>query len=94
MPERVPNTEQLDEHLLEIVHALHGAVRQGVSHTDDAKITDRVIEDCKKLLDVIMAGNECFESSWITDKNPTALLPALFDPCGTVERSRKPANPP
>ena len=58
MPERVPNTEQLDEHLLEIVHALHRAVRQGVSHTDDAKITDKVIEDCKKLLNVIMAGNE------------------------------------
>jgi len=94
MLERAPNTEQLEEQLLEIVHALHRAVRQGVSHTDDAKITDRVIEDCKKLLDVIMAGNECVESSWITDKDPTALLPALFDPCGTVERSRKPANPP
>ncbi|HEX5605539.1 MAG TPA: hypothetical protein VFY96_03430, partial [Candidatus Binatia bacterium] len=56
MPERATNTEQLDEHLLEVVRALHGAVRQGVSHTDDAKITDQAIEDCKEILDVIMAG--------------------------------------
>lgn len=56
MPETAPNTEQLDAHLLEVVHALHGAVKQGVSHTDDAKITDKAIEDCKEILDVIMAG--------------------------------------
>jgi hypothetical protein len=56
MPEQAPNSERLDEHLLEVVRALHGAVRQGVSHTDDPKMTDQAIEDCKEILDVIMAG--------------------------------------
>ena len=50
------NTEPLDEHLLEVVRALHGAVKQGVSHTDDARIVDAAIADCKEILDVIMAG--------------------------------------
>ena len=57
MPEAAANTEQLDEHLLEVVRALHGAVKQGVSHTDDPKIVDAAIADCKEILDVIMAGN-------------------------------------
>jgi hypothetical protein len=57
MPKRAANTEQLDEHLLEVVRALHGAVKQGVSHTDDPKIADQAITDCKEILDVIMAGN-------------------------------------
>ena len=57
MPDPAPITETLDEHLLEVVRALHGAVKQGVSHTDDPKIVDKAIADCKELLDVIMAGN-------------------------------------
>ena len=56
MPQPTPNAEPLDEHLLEVVRALHGAVKQGVSHADDAKITDQAIADCKEILDVIMAG--------------------------------------
>jgi hypothetical protein len=56
MPEPAPNTEQLDVHLLEVVRALHGAVKQGVSHATDAKIIDKAITDCKEILDVIMAG--------------------------------------
>jgi hypothetical protein len=57
MPDPVPITEPLDEHLLEVVRALHGAVKQGVSHTDDPKVVDKAIADCKEILDVIMAGN-------------------------------------
>jgi hypothetical protein len=57
MPETAANTEQLDEHLLEVVRALHGAVKQGVSHTNDPDIADKAIADCKEILDVIMAGN-------------------------------------
>jgi len=57
MPQATPNTEALDEHLLEVVRALHGAVKQGVSHTDDPKIVAKAIADCKEILDVIMAGN-------------------------------------
>ena len=57
MPQAAPNTEKLDEHLLEVVRALHGAVKQGVSHSKDPKIMDNAIGDCKEILDVIMAGN-------------------------------------
>jgi hypothetical protein len=62
MPHVAPNTEKLDEHLLEVVRALHGAVKQGVSHANDAKAVDRAISDCKEILDVIMAGNV---SEWL-----------------------------
>ena len=57
MPQPTPNAEPLDEHLLEVVRALHGAVKQGVSHTDDPKVVDKAIADCKEILDVIMTGN-------------------------------------
>ncbi|HVO95277.1 MAG TPA: hypothetical protein VMT22_20645 [Terriglobales bacterium] len=57
MPQAAPNTEKLDEHLLEVVRALHGAVKQGVSHKDDPKVMDKAIHDCKEILDVIMEGH-------------------------------------
>jgi len=57
MPQTAPNTEKLDEHLLEVVRALHGAVKQGVSHSDDPKVVEKAIRDCKEILDVIMAGD-------------------------------------
>jgi hypothetical protein len=57
MPQAAPNTEKLDEHLLEVVRALHGAVKQGLSHSNDSKVADNTIRDCKEILDVIMAGN-------------------------------------
>ena len=47
----------MDEHLLEVVRALHGAVKQGVSHKDEAQVMDKAIRDCKEILDEIMAGN-------------------------------------
>jgi len=56
MPQAAPDTEKLDEHLLEVVRALHGAVKQGVSHSNDPKIVDNAIKDCKEILDVIMEG--------------------------------------
>ena len=56
MPQAASNIEKLDEHLLEVVRALHGAVKQGVSHANDAKVVDNAIGDCKEILDVIMAG--------------------------------------
>ena len=57
MPQAVPNTEEMDQHLLEVVRALHGAVKQGVSHKDDPKLMERAISDCKEILDVIMKGD-------------------------------------
>jgi hypothetical protein len=59
-----PNTEKLDEHLLEVVRALHGAVKQGVSHSNDPTVVENAIGDCKEILDVIMAGNM---SEWMIE---------------------------
>lgn len=57
MPEAAPDAEKLDEHLLEVVRALHGAVKQGMSHANDPKVIENAIADCKEILDVIMAGD-------------------------------------
>lgn len=62
MPQAAPNIEKLDDHLLEVVRALHGAVKQGVSHANDVKVAANAIGDCKEILDVIMAGNV---SEWL-----------------------------
>ena len=56
MPKAATNIEKLDEHLLEVVRALQGAVRRGVSHSNDPKFMDNAIADCKEILDVIIAG--------------------------------------
>lgn len=48
MPQAAFDTEALDEHLLEVVRALHGAVKQGVSHSKDPKVMDNAIRDCKE----------------------------------------------
>ena len=56
MPHAAPDTEKLDEHLLEVVRAQPGAVQQGVSHMNDVKVMDKAIADSKEILDVIMAG--------------------------------------
>jgi len=62
MPQPAHNIEKLDEHLLEVVRALHGAVKQGVSHTNEPKVMDNAIRDCKEILDEIMTGNV---SEWL-----------------------------
>jgi hypothetical protein len=62
MSQAAPNTEKLDEHLLDVVRALHGAVKQGVSHSNDPKVMDNAIRDCKEILGVVMAGNV---SEWL-----------------------------
>jgi hypothetical protein len=62
MSQAAPDTEKLDEHLLEIVRALHGAVKRGISHSYDPNVVDNAIRDCREILDVIMAGNV---SEWV-----------------------------
>ena len=57
MPQALANIEQLDEHLMEVVRALHGAVKQGVSHKDDSKVMETAIRDFKEILDEVMKGN-------------------------------------
>jgi hypothetical protein len=62
MPQPAHTIEKLDEHLLEVVRALHGAVKQGVSHANEPKVMDNAIRDCKEILDEIMTGNV---SEWL-----------------------------
>ena len=62
MPQPAHNVEKLDEHLLQVVRALHGAVKPGVSHSNEPKVMDNAIQDCKEILDEIMTGNV---SEWL-----------------------------
>jgi hypothetical protein len=57
MPLALQNIEKLDDHLLEVVRALHGAVKQGMAHAKEPKVMDRAIGDCEEILEVIMEGN-------------------------------------
>ena len=56
MPQPVTDIDKMDEHLLEVVQALHGAVKRGIPNVKDPKIADKAIHDCKEILDVIMEG--------------------------------------
>ncbi len=56
------NTEELDEHIKEVVNALHGAVNWAMPHLQDPKIVDKAIQDCKEILDVVMEGKV---SDWL-----------------------------
>jgi hypothetical protein len=60
--EPAANTEKLDEHLKEVVQALHGAVTWGMSHQKDPRAVDKAIQDCKEILDGVMEGKV---SEWI-----------------------------
>lgn len=57
MSKAAKNTVELDEHLNDVVSALHGAVGQALPHLDDAAVIDRTLRDCKEMLDEVMAGN-------------------------------------
>ncbi len=56
------NTVEMDEHLKEMVTALHGAVNWAMPHIKDPKIANKAIQDCKEILDVVMEGNV---SEWL-----------------------------
>ncbi|OGP29387.1 MAG: hypothetical protein A2038_15925 [Deltaproteobacteria bacterium GWA2_57_13] len=61
MPQ-APNNEALDEHLKDVVQALHGAINWAMPHMNDPKIVDKAIQDCKEILDVVMEGKV---SDWL-----------------------------
>ena len=61
MPQ-APNTEAMDEHLKDVVQALHGAVNWAMPHLKDSKIVDKAIQDCKEILDVVIEGKV---SEWL-----------------------------
>ena len=50
------HTIELDEHLKEVVQALHSAVNYAMPHIRDPKVADKAIEDCKEILDTVMEG--------------------------------------
>ena len=63
MVQAAPDTEALDEHLKEVVRALHAAVNRAMPHVkDDPALVDKAIQDCKEMLDVVLEGNV---SEWI-----------------------------
>ena len=52
------NARALDEHLQEMVLALHAAVSRAMPHlNDDPALVDRAIRDCEEILDVVLEGN-------------------------------------
>jgi len=60
---KVPHTDALDEHLKEMVRALHAAINRSLPHlNDDPPLVDQAIRDCKDILDVVMKGNV---SEWL-----------------------------
>lgn len=61
MPQ-APHTVELDEHLKEVVQALHGAVNWAMPHVGDPKVVDKAIRDCKEILDVVLEGKV---SEWL-----------------------------
>lgn len=61
MPQ-APNTVEMDEHLKEVVRALHSAVNYAMPHVNDPKVADKAIRDCKEILDVVMEGRV---SEWL-----------------------------
>ncbi len=56
--EPTPISEPLDGFLLEVVQVLRRAVDWGIQSLDkDPAAADRTINDCKEILDTIMAGH-------------------------------------
>ena len=59
---QAPHTVELDEHLKEVVAALHQAVNYGLPHVNEPQIVDKTIANCKDILDDVMEGKV---SDWI-----------------------------
>ena len=60
---QAPHTEAIDQHLKQMVQALHAAINRAVPHVnDDPKLVDQAVRDCKEILDVILEGNV---SEWV-----------------------------
>lgn len=53
-----PNFQALDEHMQEMVLALHAAVKGAMPHIkDDPALVDQAIRDCEEILEVVLEGN-------------------------------------
>ena len=59
------NTHALDEHLKEMVLALHAAVNRAMPHVnDDPALVDQALRDCQEILEVVLEGNV---TEWLGD---------------------------
>ena len=67
-----PNTRALDEHMNEMVLALHAAVNRAMPHVhDDPELVEQALRDCGEILDLLLEGNV---SAWLgeTPDPPTS----------------------
>ena len=70
MPQ-APHTEAIDQHLKQMVQALHAAINRAIPHVnDDPKLVDQAVRDCKEILDVILEGNV---SEWIGEPTGSSV---------------------
>jgi len=57
------NTQALDDHMKELVLALHAAVNRAMPHVkDDPELVDQALRDCREILEVVLDGNV---SEWL-----------------------------
>ncbi len=57
------NTQALDDHMKELVLALHAAVNRAMPHVkDDPGLVDQALRDCQEILEVVLEGNV---SEWL-----------------------------
>jgi len=57
------NTQALDDHMKELVLALHAAVNRAMPHVkDDPGLVDQALRDCREILEVVLDGNV---SEWL-----------------------------
>ena len=70
MPQ-APHTEAIDQHLKQMVQALHAAINRAIPHVnDDPKLVDQAVRDCKEILDVILEGDV---SEWIGEPTGSSV---------------------
>jgi len=62
------NVRALDDHLKEMVLALHAAVNRAIPHiNDDPALVDQALRDCAEILDVVLDGNV---AEWLGSEGP------------------------
>lgn len=70
MPQ-APHTEAIDQHLKQMVQALHAAINRAIPHVnDDPKLVDQAVRDCKEILDVILEGDV---SEWVGEPTGSSV---------------------
>jgi hypothetical protein len=56
------STAELDEHLQQVVQALHRTVGYAIPHAKEPEIAARALRDCEEILAVVMEGDV---SEWL-----------------------------